>query len=64
MPDHIYAANEKLKAIERELKYRRRVYARRVSEQKMSQALADEQIAIFEAIRSDYVSAAAKDRLL
>lgn len=59
-----YSAEEKLKAIERELGYRRHVYARRVIEGKMSQALADAQIAVFEAIRADYLAEVSKGRLL
>lgn len=45
---------DKIAAIERELRYRRRVYARRVSLKKMSQDQADKQILIFEAILEDY----------
>ncbi len=60
----IFSAEQKLKAVERELGYRRRVYARRVTEGKMTQALADEQIAVFEAIASDYRAGAEKERLL
>lgn len=59
-----YTAEDKLRAVERELKYRRRVYARRVLEGKMTQALADEQISIFEAILADYQKLAASGRLL
>lgn len=63
MSDH-YTPADKLKAVERELSYRRRVYARRVSEGKMTPALASEQIAVFESIRDDYQALAAKERLL
>lgn len=55
---------DKLKAVQRELGFRRRVYARRVTEGKMTQALSDEQIGVFEAIEADYVIAAGKERLL
>lgn len=65
MPSSLsYTAEEKLKAVERELGYRRRVYARRVSEGKMSAELAAEQIAIFEAIAADYRGQTAAARLL
>lgn len=57
-------AERKLKAVERELSFRRRVYARRVDEGKMSKAAMDEEIAVFEAIATDYREAAVKDRLL
>ena len=55
---------DKLAAVERELGYRRRVYARRVAERKMTQELSDRQIAIFEAIAEDYREQTIKDRLL
>lgn len=45
---------EKRAAVEREIKMRKRVYSRLVSEGKKSQAEADRAIAIFEAIRDDY----------
>lgn len=45
---------DKLKAVERELGYRRRVFPRRVEQQKMKQTDADREIAIFEAIAADY----------
>lgn len=45
---------EKRAAIERELRYRRTYYPRRVAERKMSQEQADEQIAVLEAISADY----------
>jgi hypothetical protein len=64
MSERTYTAEEKMKAVERELGYRRRVYSRRVSEGKMSQQLADEQIALFEAIRSDYLRQLSSERLL
>lgn len=60
----MYTAHEKLEAVDRELVYRRRVYERRVAEGKMSKALAITQIALFEAIRDDYVALAAKERLI
>lgn len=50
----IFTREMKREAIERELKYRRSVYARRVSDGKMSQKAADYQIAVFEAILEDY----------
>lgn len=55
---------EKLHEIERELNQRRRVYARLVEQRKLRQDVADRQIAIMEAIRTDYVALAAKERLL
>lgn len=44
----------KHKAIDRELTFRRRVYERRVSENKMTQKQADYEIGVFEAILADY----------
>jgi hypothetical protein len=59
-----YSFEDKLAAIQRELKYRRYVYVRRVAEKKMTQANADKQIAIFEAIEVDYQKAVESGRLL
>lgn len=49
-----FTAQEKLECAERELKYRRSVYARRVELGHMSAELADRQIALMEAIADDY----------
>lgn len=54
-----FTFEQKLAAVKRELTYRRRVYSRRVGEGKMTQALADEQIAVMEAIVADYEKAVA-----
>lgn len=54
-----YTAEQKHKAIERELHYRRRVFPRLVSQGKMTQGAAAEQIALFEAISADYAAQAA-----
>lgn len=64
MTSRIFTNTEKLAGIERELRYRRRVYKNRVAAEKMTQALADEQIALFEAIAEDYRAHAQKERLL
>lgn len=45
---------DKLKSVERELKFRRQVFPRRVEANKMKQVDADREIAIFEAIADDY----------
>ena len=58
------SALDKLTAVERELRYRRRVYERLVAEGKMTANTAATQIAIFEAIEADYRLLAAKERLL
>lgn len=50
----VFTRAMKLEALERELKFRRTVYARRIGENKMSQKMADYQIAVFEAIAEDY----------
>jgi len=60
----LFTAAGKLAAVERELGYRRRVYPRRVADEKMTQSMADKQIAIFEAIAADYRAAAEKERLI
>jgi hypothetical protein len=59
-----FTATEKLRAVERELGYRRKVFPRRVAAEQMTEQLAREQIAIFESIRDDYAALAAKERLL
>lgn len=56
-----FSATEKLAAVEREIGYRLRVYARRVAEGKMSKELADRQVAIFEEIAADYREKAKTD---
>ena len=60
----IITATEKLNAIEREVRYRRRVYPRLISEGRMTDGFAATQIEIFEAIADDYRVPAAKERLL
>lgn len=60
----VTAAAEKLEAVEREIKQRRRVYPRLVDQGKMTQAFADRQIAIMEAIADDYRRDVEGDRLL
>jgi len=57
-------ATEKLEAVRREIAMRRAVYGRRVTENKMTQKLADQQIELFEEIAADYEKLAAKERLL
>jgi hypothetical protein len=54
-----FSFEQKLAAVKRELAFRRRVYSRRVAEAKMTQALADEQIAVMVEIAADYEKAVA-----
>jgi hypothetical protein len=54
-----FTFEQKLAAVKRELAFRRRVYARRIGEGKMTQTLADEQIGVMEAIAADYEKAIA-----
>lgn len=56
--------DEKLKAVQRELRYRRWVYPKRVAAGSMKQQEAEKQIAVFEAIEADYQKAVASGRLL
>jgi hypothetical protein len=49
-----FTPSDKLRSVERELGYRRRVFPRRVAMDKMKQADADREIAVFEAIAADY----------
>lgn len=60
----VFTAEQKRKAVERELSYRRRVYPRWIADKKMTQQFADEQIAIFEAISVDYATAERNERLI
>ena len=57
----MFTNREKALAISRELGFRRRVYARKVADQSMTQAKADQEIGIFEAIKRDYEAAAQAD---
>jgi hypothetical protein len=54
-----FSLEQKLAAVVRETSFRRRVYARRVAEGKMTQKLADEQIAVMVEIAADYDKAIA-----
>lgn len=60
----MFTAEQKLRAVDRELGYRRRVFARRVAERKMTQRQMDDEIAVFEAIAEDYRGQSAGERLL
>ena len=63
MTPSTFTAREKLKAAERELGFRRRVYATRVADGRMKQADADWQIGVMAAIADDYrLLAAAADQ--
>jgi hypothetical protein len=59
----MWSDDDKLRAVEREIKYRRRVYGRLVEEGRMIRAKADEGIAIMEAIAEDYREKVAKGDL-
>jgi hypothetical protein len=58
-----YTDTEKLEAIRREIKWRKRVYPNRVETGRMPPAEAAFQISIMEAIAVDYERLAAKERL-
>lgn len=60
----IFTAAEKLVCLEREIKMRKRVYPRWVSDRRMSQAKADDEISVMEAIAEDYRKLAAGERLI
>jgi hypothetical protein len=59
-----FTAEDKLRAVERELKYRKHVYPRRIEAGKMTDMLAREQISVFESIADDYREKAKSERLL
>lgn len=49
-----YTTAEKLKEVERELYYRRRIYPKWIATNALTQKMAAKQIAIMEAIAEDY----------
>jgi hypothetical protein len=55
---------EKQHCAEREVKFRLRVYPRRVSEGRLSEAKAREEIALMEEIAADYRMAAERERMI
>ncbi len=57
-------AEDKLASIEREIRYRRRVYPRFVANGQMSQQMADTQLRLMQEIAEDYRKLAEKERLL
>lgn len=57
-----YTAARIVKALDRELGFRRRVYGKNVANGTMSQAAMDEEIAIFEQIKADYQLRAVEER--
>lgn len=59
-----FTALDKLKAAEREIGQRKRVYPRLIEGGRMSQKAADHQIAVMEAIADDYREAVKKEGLL
>lgn len=59
-----FTETEKLEAVQRELKWRRKVFPRRVQDGRMAPHEASFQIAIMEAIAADYERLAARGRLI
>lgn len=60
----IFTAYEKLRAVRREIGWRKKVYPNRVMTGRMKKSEADWEIAIMEAIERDYDVEAKKERLL
>lgn len=60
----IFSAYEKLRAIQREIGWRKKVYPNRVLTGRMKQREADWEIRIMEAIEQDYDVEVKKERLL
>lgn len=50
----MFSTKEKREAIDREVRFRQRVYPRWVAAGKMTQEFADRQIAIFQEVAADY----------
>jgi hypothetical protein len=63
-PGMNFSAQQKLDAVERELKLRRHVYPNRVMTGRMTDSFAELQLAIFENIADDYRRESEKERLL
>lgn len=59
-----FSAQDKLDAVERELRFRRRVYENKVRQGSMSPQKSAHEIAVMEAIRDDYIKLAKQERLL
>jgi len=59
-----FTATEKLAAIDREVRYRVRVYTRLIAEGKLTKEKANREVAIMRAIAADYHQQAVKERLL
>jgi hypothetical protein len=59
-----FTDQDKLEAVERELRMRVRVYERRVADGKMSQQKANHEIAVLRAIVADYQARVAQGQLL
>ena len=59
-----FTNEDKHAAIEREIKYRMRVYSRLVVEGKMTKEKSDRELGVMSAILSDYHALVEKDRLL
>ncbi len=62
--ESLFTAADKQSAIEREIKYRERVFDRLVEAGKMTKKTATFQIAIFRAIADDYAELAKQERLI
>jgi hypothetical protein len=60
----MFTNEDKLACVQRELKFRRRVYARRIENGTMTRELADRETALMEAIVADYEKLAQSERLL
>lgn len=59
-----FTAEQKLECLRRELRFRKRVYARKVEQGDMKAEFANEQIALVEAMIADYEALAANERLI
>lgn len=59
-----FTPQQKLEAVEREIKMRRRVYPRWCADGRMTQAKADQEIAVMESIAADYRADVDRERLL
>ncbi len=60
---HTFSAADKLTALKREIKFRERVFERKVEAGTMTRKAMNFQIAIFQSIADDYETLAEKERL-
>lgn len=64
MSGPIFSVQEQVDCVERELRFRRRVYARRIDAGQMTKRQSDREIGLMEAVLATVQAAEVKERLL